>query len=51
MAKEVVVRFEIDIELKEQAEKVFEKYGLTLEQGIILYIKETVKQGKIPLKK
>jgi DNA-damage-inducible protein J len=48
MAQEVEISFEIDRELKEQAEKVFEKYGLTFEQGIVLFIKETVKQGKIP---
>ncbi len=48
MAQEVEVSFEIDKELKEQAEKVFESYGLTLDQGIILFIKETVRQGKIP---
>lgn len=44
----VEVTFEIDSELKEQAEKVFAEYGLTLEEATILFFRETVRLGKLP---
>ena len=43
----VEVTFEIDSDLKEQAEKVCAEYGLTLE-ATILFFKETVRLGKLP---
>lgn len=44
MAKEVEFSFEIDDEIKKQAEKGFAKYGISM----ILFAKEIVKKGKIP---
>lgn len=44
----VEVTFEIDSDLKEQAEKVCAEYGLTLEEATILFFKETVRLGKLP---
>lgn len=48
MAKEVEFSFEIDDEIKKQAEKGFAKYGITFADGMILFAKEIVKKGKIP---
>ena len=42
------VALEIDVALKEQAEKVFAENGLTLEQATILFFEETVRLGKLP---
>ena len=44
----VEVAFEIDSDLKDQAEKVCAEYGLTLEEATILFFKETVRLGKLP---
>lgn len=48
MSQLVEVTFEIDSELKEQAEKVCAEYGLTLEEATILFFRETVRLGKLP---
>ena len=42
MGQLVEVALEIDVALKEQAEKVFAENGLTLEQATILFFEETV---------
>lgn len=47
MGQLVEVALEIDVALKEQAEKVFAE-GLTLEQATILFFEETVRLGKLP---
>ena len=48
MGQLVEVALEIDVALKEQAEKVFAENGLTLEQATILLFEETVRLGKLP---
>ena len=45
MGQLVEVALEIDVALKEQAEKVFAENGLTLEQATILFFEETVRLG------
>lgn len=44
----VEITFEIDSDLKEQAEEVCAEYGLTLEEATILFFRETVRLGKLP---
>ena len=44
MGQLVEVALEIDVALKEQAEKVFAENGLTLEQATILFLDEDLKQ-------
>jgi len=45
----VVISMEIDDGLKTSVENILrDKYGLTLEDAIILFIKECVRQGRIP---
>jgi len=44
----VTITFEVDSELLEKAKKVFEHYGLTVEEACELFIMETVRCGKIP---
>lgn len=45
----VVMSIEIDDGLKTATENILrDKYGLTLEDAIILFIKECVRQGSIP---
>lgn len=48
MGKLVEVTFEIDSELKNQVEEIFAEYGLTLEEAIILFFKETVRLQRLP---
>ena len=48
MGQLVEVALEIDVALKEQAEKVFAENGLTLEQATILFFEEIVRLGKLP---
>lgn len=48
MGQLVEVALEIDVALKEQAEKVFAENGLTLEQATILFFEETVRLGRLP---
>ena len=48
MGQLVEVAREIDVALKEQAEKVFAENGLTLEQATILFFEETVRLGRLP---
>jgi addiction module RelB/DinJ family antitoxin len=44
----VTISFEVDSELLKEAEKIFSRYGLSVEEACILFIKETIKCGKIP---
>jgi addiction module RelB/DinJ family antitoxin len=48
MGELVDVTLEIDSELKNQVEKIFMEYGLSLEEATILFFKETVRLGKLP---
>ena len=48
MGQLVEVTLTIDEELKEQAEKVFAENGLTLEEAVVLFFKETVRLGRLP---
>ncbi len=42
------IEVKIDSDLYEKAGEVFKRYGLTHEEAIVLFFKETVRQGKIP---
>jgi len=44
----VTITFEVDSELLAEATKILEKCGLTVEEACVLFIKETVKRGRIP---
>lgn len=44
----VTVIFEVDADLYNQAKEVFAKQGLTVEEAIVLFIKETVRRGTLP---
>lgn len=48
MGQLVEVTLTIDEDLKEQAERVFVENGLTLEEAVILFFKETVRLGRLP---
>ncbi len=48
MGQQVEVTLTIDEELKAQAERVFAENGLTLEEAVILFFKETVRLGRLP---
>lgn len=48
MGQLVEVTLTIDEDLKEQAERFFAENGLTLEEAVILFFKETVRLGRIP---
>jgi addiction module RelB/DinJ family antitoxin len=48
MGQLVEVTLTIDEDLKEQAERVFAENGLTLEEAVILFFKETVRLGRLP---
>lgn len=49
MGQLVEVALEIDVALKEQAEKVFAENGLTLEQATILFLKKPSALGNFLL--
>ena len=42
------LQFKINADLYAEVKKILKPYGLTPEDAIILFIKETVRQGKIP---
>ena len=44
----VAMEFKIDSDLYAQVKEVLIPFGLTPEEAIVLFIKETVRQGKIP---
>ena len=44
----VTITFEVDSELLAKAERIFERYGLTVEEACGLFLKETVRCGRIP---
>jgi len=44
----VVVEFKINVDLYNEVGVIFKQYGLTHEEAILLFIKETVRQGRIP---
>ena len=44
----VIISFEVDYELLVEAEKIFSRYGLTVEEACALFLEETVRCGKIP---
>ncbi len=43
------VEFKIDSDLYEQVGEILKKYGLTHEEAVLLFFKETIRQGRIPL--
>ena len=48
MSDTVVIEIQIDADLKVEAEKVLAMYGYTLEEATVLFLKETVRLGRIP---
>lgn len=48
MANEVTVEIKLDAELKEAAEKLYTRIGLTLEEAIPLLVKYNVEQDEKP---
>ena len=42
------IEFSIDSELYEKAGEIFKRYGLTHEEAIILFLKETIRLGRLP---
>ena len=48
MSDTVVIEIQIYTELKAEAEKVLAANGYTLEEATILFLKETVRLGRIP---
>lgn len=42
------IEFQIDADLNNEVGVIFKQYGLTHEEAILLFIKETVRLGKIP---
>ena len=44
----VVVEFKINVDLYNEVGVIFKQYGLTHEEAILLFIKETVRRGRIP---
>lgn len=47
-SKSAKIIFRTDNELKQEAQNAFADMGLTLSQGLNLYLKEVVATGKIP---
>lgn len=48
MSQMVEITFEVDKDLKEQAEAVVAEYGLTLEEAFILFFKEIALLNRFP---
>ena len=48
MSDTVMIEIEIDADLKAEAEKVLAAQGYTLEEAAVLFLKETVRLGRIP---
>lgn len=42
------INFRIDAELKDQAEKLFEEMGLNMSTALNVFLKTTVRSGKLP---
>jgi len=49
MNKEII-SFSIDEKVKREAEKLFEKLGLTTEEALNIFIKQSVREKGIPFK-
>ena len=47
MAKDSI-SFQIEEELKEEAEKLFSEFGMSIEEAIIVFIKQCLKERRIP---
>lgn len=48
--KNDVINVKVDAYFKEEAEKVFKSYGLTMTDAITLYLKEVIKCNGIPFR-
>lgn len=48
MSQMVEITFEVDKDLKKQAEAVVAEYGLTLEEASILFFKEIARLNRFP---
>lgn len=48
MAKDDIVKARVDKELKEQADAIFAQMGLTMSGAILLMLRQTVIQNKLP---
>ncbi|MBD8614677.1 type II toxin-antitoxin system RelB/DinJ family antitoxin [Pseudomonas putida] len=48
--KDTYVRARVDRVLKDQAEKILNQLGITMSQAIILMLRQTVAEGKLPFR-
>lgn len=48
MAEKVDICVTLDLQVKEEFERVCEEMGLTIQEAIEIFVKETVRRGKIP---
>ena len=48
MNEMIMIQHLVNKEIKEQAEAIFEKLGLTIEQAINLFLKETILHSGLP---
>ena len=48
MAKSEIYTLQIDSSLKEQAETLFSRLGMTLEEAVTLFLEESIQHGGIP---
>lgn len=48
MPESTMLRYRIDEDLKEEAEKVFKSMGLSPQSAIKLFYKQTIIRGKLP---
>lgn len=48
MAKEVTIEIKMDADLKEAAEKIFNRMDLSFSDAISTFAKETVTQNRVP---
>ena len=48
MNEMIMIQHLVDKKIKEQAEVIFEKLGLTIEQAINLFLKETILHNGVP---
>lgn len=42
------ITFQIDSELKEEAEKLFSEFGMSIEEASIVFIKQCLREKRIP---
>jgi len=48
MAETINVTIQLDREVKEQAERMFDNFGMNLSTAFTIFARQTLRQGKIP---